>query len=287
MHTSPLLIVLVLFVGSWVQATTRPETLAHAMFIAAQNLRAKTISTLKCPNAQQVGGRPSSHTEEHVGNLCEPWMVRGAVMVLDHYLDPTMRGLEWSAGSSSLWALRRLQHLYSVEHVLPWASHLQKLALNQYSQLSNKWTLVGVPCKDVTAGACARSKQYSGGPGTDYTEYVLAPAKRFRPSFPFDYVLVDGRARSKCIDQVLREEMLNQNYGVLVLDNSDRNYNTSAIPRHWLCISLRSSVDETTMWMRCDKHDSVCTKARRSIVKISQEILPPHLVGTRCRHSAT
>lgn len=218
-------------------------------------------------------------------------MARGAVMVLDHYLSPQMRGLEWSAGSGSLWALRRLQHLYSVEHDLPWAKQLQQLVSTQYPQLVQKWSLVGVPCVDITTGACHQNGPQSEGANTDYTQYVRAPWDRLRHSFPLDYVLVDGRARSECIEQVLMADMLDPSYGILVLDNSERDYNTSDIPSHWPCVSLRSAergggvIDETTIWMRCAKHDPECAKARHAIVDTVRNIVPPHQAGTGCRRT--
>ena len=115
-------------------------------------------------------------------------------------------------------------------------------------------------------------------------------------------MLVDGRRRDECLDEVLHRQpgMLSPRYGVLVLDNSDRPY-TADVPAHWLCVSLRAFarthgrqvmiVDETTLWMRCPSVDDAnCATARRDIQR-ALGLLPArgrhaggsnHTLGTRC-----
>jgi hypothetical protein len=50
------------------------------------------------------------------GTLCEPWIDRGVIFILDRLLHPSMRALEWGAGASSRWLLQRVGGLVSVEH---------------------------------------------------------------------------------------------------------------------------------------------------------------------------
>ena len=262
-----------------------PLRLAYAVLVAVEHLRSNTIVETVCPISQQVGGRPLLHHRERMGTKCEPWLVRGMQMILDQYLDPSMRGLEWSAGSSSLWALRRLQRLYSVEHDGNWAAFLQSTLRKQLPHLAPKWTLAIVPGKD-------------GGHGTNYTEYVNTVGAHWAAEYPFDYVLVDGMDRTRCLAQVLHEqpEMLSPQYGVLVLDNSERHYKED-VPKHWLCVSLRAhapmhTIDETTLWMRCPStKDAECAAARHMIQDALRQLPTTgalnHTLGSRCGHAAS
>ena len=278
-----------------------PQRLASAVLVAVEHLRSGSIVETVCPASQQVGRRPAEHSHGVMGTTCEAWMVRGMQMILDHYLDPRMRGLEWSAGSGSFWALRRLHHLHSVEHDVAWAAFLQSTLREQLPHLAPKWTLAAVPCRDDTPGECAHNDGQSETPGANYTEYVGTVGTRWAAEYPFDYVLVDGRRRDECLDEVLHRQpgMLSPRYGVLVLDNSDRPY-TADVPAHWLCVSLRAFarthgrqviVDETTLWMRCPSVDDAnCATARRDIQR-ALGLLPArgrhaggsnHTLGTRC-----
>ena len=213
---------LLLHLACAANTTTAPQRLAQAVAVASEHLTASTYSVLKCPKDQAVGYRPPQHTHDKIGTTCEPWMARGALMVLDFFLDPRMRGLEWSAGSSTVWTLRRLKHLHSVEHNLVWTAQLQQQLKAALPQLLPKWTLAAVPCKDLQPGACALNDGQSEGAGTDYTDYVRTPVTSFRAHFPFDYILVDGRARTQCLSQVLHDTpgMLVEN-GLLVRQPSN------------------------------------------------------------------
>ena len=261
--------------------TSAPQRLVDAVAIATSHLNASAFTELNCPHAQQVGHRISKHTHNLVGNLCEPWMVRSTLMVLDYYLTPRMRGLEWSAGSSSFWLLRRLAHLYSVEHNAGWARDLKETLGRQLAHLAPKWTLAVVSCEDLSPGACAENAGQGEGPSTNYSRYVQAPAARFRDAFPFDYVSVDGRARDECLAEATQHHTpMLAAYGLLVLDNSDRPYRP-LVPPHWPCVSFRTPVDETTLWMKCPLHDAECETARLQIEQMMRT-LPPAMVGSRC-----
>ena len=61
--------------------------------------------------------------------------------------------------------------------------------------------------------------------------------------------------------------MLNEAYGLLALDNSERPYIRN-VPSHWPCASFRAAgqTHETVLWMRCPtRHDADCATARRQI----------------------
>ena len=230
-----------------------PQRLADAVAIAVGHLNTSSFTELACPKEQQVGMRPKMHTSARMGTMCEPWVTRGVQMVLDYFLAPSMVGLEWSAGSGSIWTLRRLAHLHTVEHNTYWAQFVKEVVRKQLPQLMPKWSLIVRPCEDLTPGACAGLGDYQADDAsTNYSRYVRAPRVRFHDAFPFDYVLVDGMARDECLAEVMETKgrpML-ADHGLLVLDNSERPYHAS-IPPHWPCISISTHVDETTLYMRC------------------------------------
>lgn len=272
-------------------STSPAQRLALAVVSVAELLKTSSYTELHCPQDQWIGKRLKTDTPNAIGNLCEPWTVRGAAMVLDHYLDPSMHGLEWSAGSSSMWALRRLKSLTSVEHDQLWAATLQKHLERTMPQLKSKWTLAPVPCIDAATGtpgggACAATKGQGEGEGANYSTYIATPRVKFSDRFPFDYVLVDGRRRSECLAEVMLHTspgMLNEAYGLLALDNSERPY-VANVPSHWPCASFRAAgqTHETVLWMRCPtRHDADCATARRQINQ-TMATLPSHLVGGRC-----
>ena len=70
--------------------------------------------TQQTPHSEFDVPRKPPHLQ---GTKCEPWIDRGVITVLDHILQPYMRGLEYGAGSSSRWLLARLGSLVSIETV--------------------------------------------------------------------------------------------------------------------------------------------------------------------------
>src|SRR5262245_60383266 len=51
-----------------------------------------------------------------------PWLTATSVQVLESWLRPEDRGLEWGSGRSTLWLGMRLKALMSIEHDQVWYS---------------------------------------------------------------------------------------------------------------------------------------------------------------------
>ena len=204
-----------------------------------------------------------------MGTACEPWLVREAIDVLHHLLDAQHAGLEWSMGSSTLWALRRLRSLHSVEHQGAWVHDVNRTVVATWQGVSDRltpsWTAVHERCVAVGAGGCRGSITT---PLDNYSAYIAAPRSlRARPE-AFDYVLVDGRSRAECLREALAPPSLIASHGLLVLDNAERSRYSEAIaevPTSWLCFGFRNSLDETVVWMACGPREPSCVAARSAL----------------------
>ena len=122
--------------------------------------------------------------------------MRGAAMVLDHYLT---RACTVSSGLQARAACGRcgLKSLTSVEHDQLWAATLQKHLERTMPQLKSNGRLrlcrIDAATGTPGGGACAATKGQGEGEGANYSTYIATPRVKFSDRFPFDYVLVDGR----------------------------------------------------------------------------------------------
>ncbi len=153
----------------------------------------------------------------------EPWLVHTAINWLATYLGKLndqsanlstpashpspVRILEWGCGGSTSWYAQRSGHLTSIEH--DWKWHAATVGKNLERNINNI-DHVFIPCKGDKG--CFRA----------YAEFVKAFDEN-----TFDLVNVDGRARVRCIEQVLMRGLVKPG-GVLVLDNSERRYYSAA-----------------------------------------------------------
>ncbi len=148
----------------------------------------------------------------------EPWLVYTAVNWLAIYLRELketpassvriVRILEWGCGGSTLWFANRSTRVTSIEHSRKWRYKIaEKAAVAKLHNIDH----VYIPC------------QGDKGCFKPYAEFV-----RGYDEATFDLVNVDGRARVRCIEQVLMHRLVKPG-GVLVLDNSERHYYSPAL----------------------------------------------------------
>lgn len=185
---------------------------------------------------------------EKTGGVWEPWLTRDAISILEKLLSQNAAdvraqhfGLEWGAGTSTKWLCERVERLYTMEHNLVWGKAVSD-HMKQFPELLKKWTL------RIEAPSKMGSENYRGRNGLYYEAYArLAPDW----SIPGDYdvVLVDGRARSACLQTAVG--VLRGNGGILVLDNSQRPYDLSCIPKHWKRTDTHNGRWDTTIWISC------------------------------------
>jgi hypothetical protein len=163
-----------------------------------------------------------------------------------------MHALEWSTGSSSRYYLHWVGSLHSVEHEKVWAQQVATaLAASLPADVLSRWKLDTV----------ANSTPYRSGMGLDETFDAFAAYVGVRlDRESFDFVSVDGRARSACLRRVWNNNLVAPG-GMLMLDNSMRPQYASARQPfdkspNWTSIEFRSlgiaSLSEvgTTLWCR-------------------------------------
>ena len=131
----------------------------------------------------------------HQTHADEPWLTPQAVRLLEGWLKPTDRMLEFGSGRSTLWFARRVASLVSVEHDPRWYERVDASLKEQH--LENVTYL---------------KKSIQGSPA----EYTLVPQKFENNTL--DIILVDGRLRDECINASLPKLKPG---GLLVLDNAD------------------------------------------------------------------
>jgi predicted O-methyltransferase YrrM len=121
-----------------------------------------------------------------------PWLTPASVRVLESWLRPEDRGLEWGSGRSTLWIARRIKWLVSVEHDEAWSGRVRAWISEH-----------GI--KNVEHRFCSDELSY------------LAVADEIPPG-SLDFVLVDGIARDRCA--LIALSRLRPG-GLLVIDNAN------------------------------------------------------------------
>ena len=119
-----------------------------------------------------------------------PWLVRTMVDILDNWLMPEDRGIEWGSGRSTIWFAERVASLVSVEHNPDW-----------YRRINSELKARGL--RNVEYHLCEREHEYS------------SVANKFS-SERFDFCLVDGEARDHC---ALAAISLVKPGGIVIVDN--------------------------------------------------------------------
>jgi len=112
------------------------------------------------------------------------------VEIMESWLKPVDRGIEWGSGRSTIWFAERVRSLVSVEHNPDW-----------YGRISTELKARGL--KNVEYHLCEDAQEYS----------------RLADNFPlesFDFCLVDGEARDHC---ALKAISLVKPGGIVIVDN--------------------------------------------------------------------
>jgi hypothetical protein len=188
-------------------------------------------TTSEC-NTKVIQSRPTSNYPNRIGNVCEPWINRNAVHLLDRLLDTRMDCLEWGSGTGTLWTLPRVKTLTSIEHDGQWFNNLQKTIATKFTnRISAKWYGKYIPLE-------MESRNYAKIP------FIKSSKK-------FDYINVDGRDRVECFKRTL--ELIRPYGGIIMLDNSEREkYKPifEMVPSHWRMAQFTfPGVSQTTIWI--------------------------------------
>lgn len=125
-----------------------------------------------------------------------------------------MKVLEYGSGGSTLFFANRVDYLVSIEHDPPWyarvATRLREQGFTNVSYLLREPRQDGEPMLDGYRNEF---------PGASFADYVKAIDTY--PNGTFDLILVDGRARVRCMVQALPKLRPG---GYLMLDNASDPY---------------------------------------------------------------
>lgn len=184
-----------------------------------------------------IGDRPKNH-EGIMGCNQQPWLVIESIDFLEKNISSNHIGFEFGSGSSTFWFSKISKKIYSVESDQDWYNNvLEKIKENSIENIDAsciKCEMLPIWDKDTEIG-----DEYD-----DYSKKIIDSG------IDFDYVLVDGVARSLCILSSIKKIKPG---GFLIIDNSERPAYWEAmsqIPKDWIINVFKNDVDTTTIFQR-------------------------------------
>ena len=153
----------------------------------------------------------------------QPWITYDAIDFLKLNINSASKVFEYGGGGSSLFFVKRVKEVITVEHDLAWFQKLSQI-INEQQYSNWKGSFVFAQKGDIVVSPDkANPEHYSSEDeksiGYNYKDYVSF-IDNYSDNY-FDVVLVDGRSRVSCIKHSISK--IKQG-GFLILDNSDRNY---------------------------------------------------------------
>jgi len=186
-----------------------------------------------------------------------PWLSESAVYLLDSWLRPMDRGIEWGVGRSSVWLASRVAHLTSVESDRAWYEQTERLLRTK--GVHDKVDLYYVPVDDANDSESPEAHPYS-----DIVDDM--------PDESIDFALVDSfKLRLLCMEKIIPKI---KPAGLLILDNSQRFFpniilgepsiaivsrvkclnerwsNIYDVLAQWREITTTNGVSDTRMWVK-------------------------------------
>jgi len=128
-----------------------------------------------------------------------------------------MKVLEWGSGYSTLYFSKLIPEdaiWISIEHNVDWANKVESFINNQQVKL------ICVKPNKIPWGGPGRDGTYQ-----DFKDYIDA-GRKFAP---YDFILVDGRARADCL--TFAYDILNEK-GVIVLHDAQRDYYHNSLKKY-------------------------------------------------------
>ena len=185
----------------------------------------------------EIGERPKSH-ENIMGTSQQPWLPVEAIEFLENNLNKNHTGFEFGSGSSSFWFAKLTKKLYSVESDSIWNKMMLDLA--EANNVNN----IFLNCIECDMLAIWDKDLEIGGNYDLYAKEIQAI------DINFDYILIDGVARSSCILNSIKK--LNPG-GYLIIDNAERPayFNSiEKIPKNWQLFEFKNLIDTTLIFKK-------------------------------------
>jgi predicted O-methyltransferase YrrM len=157
-----------------------------------------------------------------------PLIVANAVVLLDSWIKPSDRGLEWGSGRSTGWLAARLDHLVTIEHDQVWYDRVS--AQLRRGKLADKvdYRLIPAPAEQMA--------EPMGHPCAGVADEVADRS--------LDLVLIDGQMRLRCMQRAL--DKLKPG-GLLVLDGANR-YVPNRFDGGFTTVQVRQSEPLSEEW---------------------------------------
>ncbi len=177
------------------------------------------------------------------------WMAPAAIRIFENLLTKEMTGLEFGSGRSTLFFAQRIKHLVSLEHDRSWYDKVRQEITEL--QLNIDYFLIE-PLTDTTKKFNYPTSAYSNilfphTPATCYEMYYSF-VDRY-PDNHFDFIVVDGRARTECALRSIRKI---KEGGFIVLDNAER-YRYQQVHEKlasWKKIFTTTGLTDTVFWFK-------------------------------------
>jgi hypothetical protein len=184
-----------------------------------------------------IGDRPENHVGI-MGNNEQPWLPIEAIDFLYLNLNKKSIGFEYGSGSSTFWFSKFTDSIYSIENSSNWYFEISKKI--EENSIENIFYFHRdckmLPIWDIDL---ENTKEY-----VEYSSSILDF------DIKFDYILIDGVARSLCIQNSINK--LNSG-GYLIIDNAERpGYweSMEKIPKDWEILEFSNSVDKTLIYRK-------------------------------------
>ena len=159
-----------------------------------------------------------------------PVMVANAVLILDSWLRPTDRGLEWGSGRSTTWLASRVSHLVTVEHDPAWYARVRRELESRGLAAKVDYRLLEAPHDQMA----------------EPPEHPYASAADEIKDGTLDFAVVDGQMRLRCLERALAKLKPG---GLLVLDGANR-YLPNRFEKGFTTIQLSRSEPLNQDWRR-------------------------------------
>lgn len=173
-----------------------------------------------------------------MGNNQQPWFHIEAVEFLFNNLEKHHVGFEFGSGSSTFWFSKFTNKIISIESDEEWYLKIKDI-IKEKGIKNIDISLFSLPMLQIWDIDTEKNEGYE-----KYSNKIL----EFKRGF--DYISIDGIARSLCIEKSINK--LNPG-GYLILDNSERPAywdSLSKIPSDWKSFVFTNSVDQTSIYQK-------------------------------------
>lgn len=188
-------------------------------------------------------------------NYPSPWITPAAATVLKRMLTNEMVGLEYGSGVSTLFLASRLKKLHSIEHYKHWYNKVDKLLRENNLHNVDLELIPPKQVKEIPANP-TKEEQKEIKYGHTYFDYQKYSSRINEfPDNYFDFVLIDGRDRVRCLINALPKV---KEDGLILLDQSERPHykeihETLAIyPK----VYTTTGLTDTTIWIKRNDNQS-------------------------------